>query len=107
MLTKDKSVKLKGLHVKMREVLMAVEKTWESRGEEPVITAGTEAIDSEGNFLHSMGSLHPFGRALDFRTRYFGRVTQIMITNELKQNLGRHYDVILHKTHIHIEYDPK
>ena len=105
MFIKDNSVKLDNLHLKMRKVLLTVEKIWLTYGEEAVITAGTEAVDEDGSFIHSLGSLHPFGRALDFRTRYFDRATQVSVSNDLRYALGSEYDIILHKSHIHIEYD--
>ena len=107
MFIKDNSVKLDNLHIKMRKVLSTVEDIWDKYGEEAVITAGTEAVDADGKFIHSLGSLHPFGRALDFRTRYFVREMQREVANDLRYSLGNDYDVVLHKSHIHIEFDPK
>lgn len=106
MKTKDASVSLVGLNLNMKPVLVEVERIWNIYQHEAVITAGTEAIKNNC-FIHSLGSLHPFGRALDFRTRYFTDETVIIITQELKSSLGSDFDVIIHKSHIHIEYDPK
>lgn len=82
----------------MRKVLIAAEKIWKDFGQELVITAGMDGT-------HSAGSLHPYGYAIDLRTRYFedGEVKR-RIANQLRETLGHKYDVILHKTHVHVEY---
>ena len=53
------------------------------------------------------GSKHYEGKALDLRTRDFSRDTAEKITVKLQNNLGRDYDVVNEKEHIHVEYDPK
>ncbi len=70
----------------------------------PTVTYGTEGI-------HSPGSLHYKGFAIDIRTYNLpggcqGSVVK-KIVQELKIKLGYNYDVILETDHIHIEYDPK
>ena len=113
-LRKDNTVSLAGLHIKMRRVLGAVEEVYRLYGRETVITAGTE-IWNGNKLIHSATSFHPFGRALDFRIFYFtiGNTADIdyvlveEIAQELRKKLGKNYDVIVHKNHIHIEYDPK
>ena len=55
----------------------------------------------EGN--HSEGSLHYANLAVDIQRAKNGNT----LRKELSLNLGRHYDVVLEPTHIHIEYDPK
>ncbi len=102
-----KGVSLVGLHIKMRKVILVVEYLWNIYNKEAVITAGSEVVDDDLNFIHSVRSLHPFGLALDFRTRYFNVFTQKEIRTKLQLLLGSDYDVILHYTHIHVEYDPK
>ena len=56
---------------------------------------------------HSETSLHYAGQAADLRTRYFDRPTQEAIVAELKEALGKNYDVILESNHIHMEYQPR
>ena len=109
---KDASVSLIGLAIEMRKVLPNVDAIWKAYGHEAIITAGTECF--KGNeFIHSLGSLHPFGRALDFRTFYFikdGKIDMFMVNKlaiRLRGVLGKDYDVVVHSTHIHVEYDPK
>ncbi len=98
-------VSLVGLHIKMRKVISVVEYLWNIYNKEAVITAGSEVVDDDLNFIHSVRSLHPFGLALDFRTRYFNKYQKKEIKTKLALLLGNNYDVILHSTHIHVEYD--
>jgi hypothetical protein len=71
-------------------------------GKEIFITA---ILDGE----HMEGSKHYDGDAFDIRILY-GMYTKAQVQDlvqNLRDNLGKDYDVVLHKTHIHIEYDPK
>jgi len=50
--------------------------------------------------------------ALDFRIRkgpgeWFSAEQLAELHDRLKWGLGPHYDVVLEKDHLHIEYDPK
>ena len=101
---KDKTVSLIGLQPEMRIVLEHIEKVYAKYGKEGLITAGTEAFDSYGKLIHSVGSLHPFGYALDFRTNFFQGNEIGLVAYELRNLLGKDYDVVIHKTHLHIEY---
>lgn len=65
---------------------------------ELIITAGTDGT-------HSENSLHYEGRALDLRTWDVSDVTAVAA--ELRRKLGKNYDVVIEKTHLHVEYDPK
>lgn len=62
-------------------------------------------ITSGNDGKHSKDSLHYKDRAIDIRIfdmKYPNR-NWLMI----RKQLGKDYDVILEKTHIHIEYQPK
>ena len=52
---------------------------------------------------HSEGSLHYANLAVDIRKNK----AKVLSYKEIKQALGKDYDVILEGDHIHIEYDPK
>lgn len=53
---------------------------------------------------HSPGSLHYANQAFDVRLPTGNRDTMM---ENLKKALGSAFDVVLERTHIHIEYDPK
>ncbi len=90
---------LQGLDIKMRPVLIAADVIWKKYGQELVVTSGTDGT-------HSAGSLHYYGRALDFRTRYFDKEELDKVFNSMCEKLNDDYDVVVHDTHIHVEYDP-
>lgn len=91
-------VVLAGLQLPMRIVLCEAAMIWRQHGQELVITSALDGV-------HSPGSLHPFGYAVDLRTRYFKPSEAIAIGEELYRALPEGYDVIPYKTHIHVEYD--
>ena len=93
-----RGVVLAGLNIKMWYVLVAADRIWKDYGKELVITSGLEG-------RHAAGSVHYYGYALDLRTRYFSRSKIDMVALELRETLGRDFDVIYHLDHIHVEYD--
>jgi len=104
---KDSTVSTARLQPEMIPALIAVDLVYKKYHREPVITAGDEMWEDE-ELVHSVGSLHPFGFALDFRTYYFSGDILAKVFKELKQALHpRGFDVVLELDHIHIEYDPK
>ena len=60
-------------------------------------------ITSKRDGIHSLGSLHYEGLAID--VRYPQKKEGII--DKLKMELGTGFDVIPEGDHIHIEYDPK
>ena len=78
----------------------------DTMGQGVTITSGVE-----GN--HSYSSLHYIACAIDIRTRFDDRSEQWSssvkkhLVQELKSRLGADFDVVMHSTHIHIEYQPK
>lgn len=97
---KDKSVNIHGLDVCMQPVLKNADIIWRKYGQEVVVTSARDGI-------HSVGSLHYYGFAVDLRTYYFADHIKPQVAQELRKALGPKYQVILEKTHIHVEYDPK
>ena len=93
-------VNIQGLDIRMRPVLIVADEIWKTYGQELVITGGLEGT-------HSAKSLHYYGLAIDFRTNYFSQKILGNVLDLLRITLGRCFDVIIHKTHIHVEYDPK
>lgn len=93
-------VSLQGLDIKMRPVLVQAARIWRNLGKELVVTSGLEGT-------HSAGSLHYYGFALDFRSNYFSAATKRTAARWLRNQLGKDFDVVSERTHIHVEYDPK
>ena len=56
---------------------------------------------------HMTGSLHYQGRAADFRTRHVAKEHLADLLQEIRNNLGPLFDVVLEKDHAHVEFDPK
>ena len=95
-------VELKDLDIKMRPVLIEAEKIWKKHSRSEGVT-----ITSTGDGVHSAGSLHPYGLAVDFRIRYFSEEEVRAVDSELRDSLDSSlFQIILEKTHIHAEYDP-
>jgi hypothetical protein len=93
-----KGASLQGLNPVMREVLVEADKIWESLGKELVVTSGTDGA-------HRAGSLHYYGYALDFRTRYFSERCRRIAYNRLCVKLDTEpFMVLLQPTHIHVQY---
>ena len=85
------------------EILLAIniaDKIWSHHNQELVITEVTGA-------KHGNGSLHYIGCAFDGHTRYFTDQEKELVAKDLRDALVNQYDVIVEKTHIHVEYQPK
>jgi hypothetical protein len=89
-------VQLKDLQFVMREVLINADEIWEEEGQELVITSTAESV-------HSSSSLHPYGLAIDLRTRYFDDLTKQKVYKKLIKKLGERFTVISEPTHIHVQ----
>jgi hypothetical protein len=64
------------------------------------ITAGEDG-------KHKHNSLHYKGLALDFRTRHVPPGLRPALAEAVRLALGPQFDVVLHSTHLHVEFDPK
>lgn len=69
-------------------------------GKEAVVTSTYEGF-------HSPASLHYCNQAIDIRTVGSSFGTIKTVASDLRDHLGRHFDIVVEKDHIHIEYDPK
>ena len=69
-------------------------------GIEPVVTCGLEG-------LHSDGSFHPLGKAVDFRRRYYSDEQAKEILRRFNIRLDKNFDLILESDHFHLEHDVK
>lgn len=112
MTPKDDSVNLTDLHPEVLAAQDIIERTrlealqW-CKGTDTLITSGAEGVPGDGT--HSQKSWHypencpgGLGLALDLRTRDVGERWAFL----LEQELGKGWDVIYEKDHIHIERDP-
>lgn len=96
-----RNVIIPGLDIMMRRVLIEADKIWRELGQELVVTSALDGV-------HSAGSLHYYGRALDFRINYFTPEEADHAADMLRRALpGNKYDVVRETTHIHAEFDPK
>lgn len=90
-------VDISRLRPEIRKRLSSLDRLWRVEGNELVITATYEGT-------HSPGSLHYANLAIDLR---WPAITLTGFLDNLRGVLGPDYDIIPHKTHIHIEFDPK
>jgi len=68
---------------------------------------GECVITSCSDGQHSRGSRHYIGLAFDLRTRNLNDEQKEALYGMIKECLTNQYDVVLEKTHIHVEYDPE
>lgn len=80
-------------------MVLVVDQVFASHGYDAVIT-------SAGDEPHGRKSRHYSGDALDYRTRDIPQETLSQIRHELMKRLGPDFDVVLEKSHLHLEYDP-
>lgn len=55
---------------------------------------------------HKEGSLHYKCLAADLRIRHVAKGKHENIRSEMARLLGGDYDIVLHSSHLHVEYDP-
>lgn len=75
-----------------------------------VMTSGEDGTHGKGSH-HTHDPDHPTdkdeeGWAMDLRTRHLATHQIKTYARELKVALGRHFDVVIEPTHIHVEFDP-
>ncbi len=95
-----KGVKIAGLRPEMLVAIIVIDYIYLKFNRELVITSALDGV-------HSVGSLHYVGLAIDTRTRFFSALQSKQIVVMIRRNLGIEFDVVLEKTHIHIEFQPK
>ena len=89
---------LAGLQKEMRPALIIAAEVYGKFKQELYVTSGTDGS-------HSPGSLHYYGFALDLRHKFWVKAERLAVYLTLKQKLPFPFDVVLEKTHIHVEYD--
>lgn len=92
-------VQLNGIRPEIVAAIPVVQSVYAQQGYLLTITSGVEGKHS------SKKSLHYKGLALDFRTRHVPSAQRPALHRALKSALGSQYDVILHASHLHVEWD--
>jgi hypothetical protein len=93
-------IKIAGVSPEIVLAIFCADSIWTRFNQDLVVTEVTGG-------KHGVGSLHYVGHAVDLRTRYFSNTEKQLVFEALKKALGENYDVILHSTHIHVEFQPK
>jgi len=93
----DQTVNIRGLHPVMRKAMKVADKLWIANGRPEGIT-----ITAALNGIHSAGSWHYSGCAVDIRNRYWDESKRKAVHMKLKAALSD-YDIVLHDTHVHME----
>lgn len=84
------------LELPMQPALKALAQVWQNWGQDELtITHGRDGI-------HSPGSLHYYGLAVDVRTWAFKEAEKQQVAAELRELLPG-YDVVVEPTHLHVE----
>ena len=98
MIVIKKGADVRGLQSVIWDMLYDIEPFYAEEDLDLVITA---ALDGK----HKEGSFHYLGLAVDIRTRTLKNPRDMF--ERIQSVLADAFDIILHKTHIHIEYQPK
>ena len=98
MIKVKEGVDLRGLHLKMWELIYLIEPIFKQKNVDLVITSALE-----GN--HSYGSLHYAGLAIDVRKRDLPLADEVF--NLILDIMPKAYDAVNESTHFHFEYQPK
>ena len=109
-LNENGTVRLAGLQPEMDIAMYAVEAVLNQWCVDTVITGGTEEFYSDGTRIHSIGSYHPRGYALDFRSRDIPADDLVHVVGLIRsalRDIDKAYDTILEGNHIHTEFDLK
>lgn len=91
---------MEGLQQPILDAIPIIANIYKRHNTTLVITAGLDG-------KHKKNSLHYVGLAIDIRIWAFDAATLPAVLQEIRAELGKDYDVVLEKTHFHIEYDPK
>ena len=98
-----KGVLIKGIKPETIMGILFAESIWKTSldtNDQMVITSVTDG-------KHMKGSLHYNGYGFDVRTNFLTSAQITIFFDALKNHMDYEFDIVLEKTHIHIEYDPK
>jgi len=87
-----------------------IQSIFNARGYSCVVTNGNERTPKQ--LAAKPNTLHPSGKALDFRTKHIPVMEKAHLRDDIIVALGPQWDVVLEnmgldQEHIHIEFDPK
>ncbi len=105
-LHENKTVRLAGLKIETWIAIKLAEQVFDKYHLGTIITAGTEIYDKDGKKIHMIGSLHDTGYAVDLRSKHIPDACWTTFISDLRNVLGVEYQVIIHDTHLHIEFQP-
>ena len=77
-----------------------VREVYRALGEKFVLTCITDGV-------HSPKSLHYVGYGFDVRTKNLVKHTSAQMAKACRRQLGREWDVVVKKDHLHFEFQPK
>lgn len=100
MITTKPGVDLSGLRPEMVYALMVMDGVFASIGKGLIVTSVKDG-------KHGRGSLHYVGLAVDLRRKHLTDKEAETVRDEGATRLGEQYDVVLEKTHFHVEFQPK
>lgn len=108
-----KGASLEGIKPEVKHAIEVIDKIYIANGADLTITSGTEGKPGDG--VHKHDSLHYSGQAFDCRTWVFkndqnGQTSMKKVNavaKQIREALGRDYDVLVESDHIHVEYDPR
>jgi len=87
----------------MRDALLICEDVYKMYGRKEGVT-----ITSARDGIHSAGSMHYYGYAIDTRIYFWSKkisnIVFLLIRSKLKE-ISTYYDVVIESDHIHIEWD--
>ena len=81
----------------MQVAAKVIAEVYESYNKKLVITATTDG-------KHMNGSRHYLGLAIDCRTNFFTANELHSVAAKIKERLGCMFDVVVEKTHFHVEW---
>jgi hypothetical protein len=100
MISTKPGVDLNGMKAELVYALLVADGVFSSLGKACTVTSVCDG-------KHGRGSLHYVGLAMDLRTRHLTENEQREVKAEIAKRLGEQFDVVLEKTHLHIEFNPK
>jgi len=101
MISVKSGVRIEGMRAELLFGIVVANQIYNSFGYELTITACTDGD-------HMSNSRHHIGQAADLRTRHMEEPKGPQaVARKLRKHLGKEYDIVVHKSHIHMEFDPR